>query len=71
MRITAAATATSATEYIVTLDLSDNEQDIDAIIANLLQTLLALHVTPRTLSRGRSLEKHFLEVTGAANHSEG
>ena len=65
-----AATTASAPDYIVTLDLSDNEQDIDAIIANLLVTLLALNVTPRTLSRGHSLEKHFLEVTGAANHTE-
>lgn len=70
MRIaTSAATVASSPDYIVTLDLSDNEQDIDAIISNLLATLLALNVTPRTLSRGRSLEKHFLEVTGAANQT--
>jgi len=66
----ATATTPSSPDYIVTLDLSDNEHDLDAIISNLLVTLLALNVTPRTLSRGRSLEKHFLEVTGAANQTE-
>ena len=70
MRIaTSAATVASSPDYIVTLDLSDNERDLDAIIANLLHTFLDMNVTPRTLSRGRSLEKHFLEVTGAANQT--
>lgn len=67
----ASVTATTTPDYIVTFDVSDHEQDLDAVIANLLQTLLALNATPRTFTRGRSLEKHFLEVTGAANNSEG
>jgi ABC-2 type transport system ATP-binding protein len=66
----AAATSAGSSDYIVTLDLSDSKQDLDSIITNLLQTLLDMNATPRTLSRGRSLEKHFLEVTGAGNHTE-
>jgi hypothetical protein len=63
----AGGTSMNSSDYIVTLDLDDSTLDQDAILAALLQTLLEINAIPRTLSRGRSLEKHFLEVTGAGN----
>jgi ABC-2 type transport system ATP-binding protein len=51
-------------EYLVTLNLSGEHIDQDAVIAAILRSVLNAGVTPRKLSEGRSLETHFLEVTG-------
>lgn len=51
-------------EYLVTLDLSGDHIDQDAVIAAILRRVLDMGVTPRKLSEGHSLERHFLEVTG-------
>ena len=49
--------------YLVTLDVSGEGADMDDIVAALLRGLLDRGITPRTLTEGRSLETHFLEVT--------
>ncbi len=61
----AASRSKQSTDYLITLDLSADHLDQDAVIAPILQTLLDMSVTPRKLSEGRSLETQFLEVTGA------
>ena len=60
---TAGGSAGSAS-YLITLDLSDGQ---DAIVASLLRRVLDMGITPRSFTQSRSLEKHFLEVTGAAD----
>ena len=52
-------------DYLVTLNLSDDHLDQDAVIAPILRSLLDMSITPRKLTEGRSLETQFLEVTGA------
>ena len=51
-------------EYLVTLDLSGDNVDQDAVIAAILRCVLDMGVTPRRLAEGRSLETQFLQVTG-------
>jgi len=51
-------------DYLVTLNLSDDHLDQDAVIAPILRSLLDMSITPRKLTEGRSLETQFLEVTG-------
>ena len=51
-------------EYLVTLDLSGDNVDQDAVIAAILRRVLDMGVTPRRLAEGRSLETQFLQVTG-------
>ena len=36
----------------------------DDVIAALLRSILDMGITPRKIGEGRSLETHFLEVTG-------
>ena len=50
--------------YLVLLDLSGKGADLDRIVAALLRALLDRGITPRKIAEGRSLETHFLEVTG-------
>lgn len=52
-------------DYLLTLNLSDDHLDQDAVIAPILRSLLDMSITPRKLTEGRSLETQFLEVTGA------
>lgn len=52
-------------DYLLTLNLSDDHLDQDAVIAPVLRSLLDMSITPRKLTEGRSLETQFLEVTGA------
>jgi ABC-type multidrug transport system ATPase subunit len=58
-----------STDYLVTLNLSADHLDQDAVIAPVLRTLLDMSVTPRKLTEGRSLETQFLEVTGTQSDS--
>jgi len=51
-------------EYLVTLNLSADHVEQDAVIAAILHSVLDMGVTPRKLTEGRSLESQFLEVTG-------
>jgi len=51
-------------EYLVTLNLSVEHVEQDAVIAAILRSVLDMGVTPRKLTEGRSLESQFLEVTG-------
>jgi len=60
-----ASQSKQSTDYLITLDLSADHLEQDAVIAPVLRTLLDMSVTPRKLSEGRSLETQFLEVTGA------
>ncbi len=53
-----------AAEYLVTLNLSADHVEQDAVIAAILRSVLDMGVTPRKLTEGRSLESQFLEVTG-------
>ena len=55
---------TESANYLVTLDLTEGKLDLDQVLAALLRSLLDLDITPRRVSAGRSLESHFLEVTG-------
>ena len=52
--------------YLVTLDLSGDHANEDEVIAAMLRSVLDMGITPRGISQGRSLEAHFLEVTGDA-----
>jgi ABC-type multidrug transport system ATPase subunit len=56
-------------DYLITLNLSADHLDQDAVIAPLLRTLLDMSITPRKLTEGRSLETQFLEVTGTQNNN--
>ena len=56
--------------YLVTLDLSDENADQDDVIAALLRSILDMGITPRAITEGRSLETHFLEVTGGTGDPE-
>ena len=57
--------------YLVTLDLSGDHTNQDDVIAALLRTILDMGITPRKITEGRSLETHFLEVTGGTcDHEE-
>ena len=60
-----------STAYLVTLDLSGDGIDQDAVTAGLLRQILDMGITPRTLGEGRSLENYFLEVTGDARGRAG
>ncbi|MHC4559585.1 MAG: ABC transporter ATP-binding protein [Planctomycetota bacterium] len=53
----------ASAEYLVTLDLSADHVDQDALIGAILRSVLDMGVTPRKLTEGRSLESQFLEVT--------
>lgn len=53
-------------EYLVLLDLSQADQN--AVINALLHALLDMQITPCKFTPGRSLETHFLEITGGANN---
>ncbi|MBN1845199.1 MAG: ABC transporter ATP-binding protein [Sedimentisphaerales bacterium] len=64
------ADAEGSCDYLVTFETAQDDRDLDASIAALLRALLDMEAVPRSLSRGRSLEKHFLEVTKSANHTE-
>jgi ABC-type multidrug transport system ATPase subunit len=55
-------------EYLVALDLSQNDLDQDSVMNALLKCILDMGHTIRKLTEGRSLETQFLEVTG--NQSE-
>ena len=59
-------TSAGQTPYLVKLDLSQNDTDLDEVLAALLRHLLDMGITPRKLTEGRSLETHFLEITGSA-----
>ena len=65
----AASQRKKSTDYSVTLNLSADHLDQDAVIAPVLRTLLDMSVTPRKLTEGRSLETQFLEVTGVQSDS--
>ena len=54
--------AVASASYLVTLDLSDDQ---DAVVTTLLRNVLDMGITPRKFTQSRSLEKHFLEVTGS------
>lgn len=58
------ATGNGAPTYLATLDLSAPGVDLDGTVSQLLRTLLDLGVTPRRMAEGRSLETHFLQLTG-------
>jgi len=51
-------------EYLLTLNLSADHVDQDAVIAAILRGVLDMDITPRKITEGRSLESQFLEVTG-------
>jgi ABC-type multidrug transport system ATPase subunit len=55
-------------EYLVTLDLSADHIDQDAVVVPILRSVLDMGIAPRKLTEGRSLETQFLEVTGG--HAE-
>jgi ABC-type multidrug transport system ATPase subunit len=65
----AASQSKKSTDYLVTLNLSADHLDQDAVITPVLRTLLDMSITPRKLTEGRSLETQFLEVTGAQSGS--
>ncbi len=69
LSIPAASQNKKSTDYLVTLNLSADHLDQDAVITPVLRTLLDMSVTPRKLTEGRSLETQFLEVTGAQSDS--
>ncbi len=64
MAVVTANGSVGSASYLVTLDIS---HDQDAIIGALLRKLLDMGITPRKFTQSRSLEKHFLEVTGSAD----
>jgi ABC-2 type transport system ATP-binding protein len=71
-RLTAAAPvaaidARNAPEYQLKLGA---DHDWDAAVALVLKALLDIGVVPRRLHEGRSLERHFLEVTGDSRGGE-
>ena len=51
-------------EYLVTLNLSDDNINQDTVITAILRSILDMGIAPRKLAEGRSLETQFLEVTG-------
>jgi len=51
-------------EYLITLNLSEDNINQDAIITAILRNILDMDIAPRKLAEGRSLETQFLEVTG-------
>jgi len=51
-------------EYLVVLDLSDDDINQDAVISRLMRDVLDMEIAPRKLAEGRSLETQFLELTG-------
>jgi ABC-2 type transport system ATP-binding protein len=57
--------AAQAPEYRLRLDLSGG-RDWDQAVGRVLQALLELGAVPRSLHEGKSLERHFLDVTGKA-----
>jgi ABC-2 type transport system ATP-binding protein len=54
----------NAPDYQLRLDLGSG-QDFDDAVAQVLRALLDIGAVPRRLYEGRSLERHFLEVTTA------
>ncbi|MBN1436913.1 MAG: hypothetical protein JW936_07550 [Sedimentisphaerales bacterium] len=52
---------------IITLDLSADHLNEDEVMADLLRSILDMAITPRRITEGRSLETHFLEVTGGGD----
>ena len=58
-------TGANAADYTFGLDLED--ADWDAAVSVILGALLEMNAVPRRLSEGRSLEKHFLQVTESAS----
>jgi ABC-2 type transport system ATP-binding protein len=65
----AAIQSKKSTDYLMTLNLSADHLDQDAVIAPVLRILLDMSVTPRKLTEGRSLETQFLSVTGTQSES--
>ena len=63
MAVVNANGSVGSASYVVTFDVS---HDQDAIVADLLRNVLDMGITPRKFTQSRSLEKHFLEVTGSA-----
>jgi ABC-2 type transport system ATP-binding protein len=51
-------------EYLITLNLSEDNINQDAVITAILRCILDMDIAPRKLAEGRSLETQFLEVTG-------
>ncbi len=51
-------------DYLMTLNLSEDNINQDAVITAILRSILDMDITPRKLAEGRSLETQFLEVTG-------
>ena len=62
--VSTSATAVTAADYLVILDLSAAGLDQDAVVSALLKTVLDMGIAPRKLMEGHSLESQFLEVTG-------
>jgi len=58
--------AGDSVEYSVMLDLSADDVQQDTVVSSLLRSILDMGIAPRRLSEGRSLETHFLEVTGGS-----
>ncbi len=56
--------AGDSVEYSVMLDLSADNVQQDTVVSSLLRSVLDMGIAPRRLSEGRSLETHFLQVTG-------
>jgi ABC-2 type transport system ATP-binding protein len=56
--------AKDSAEYLITLNLSEDNINQDAVITSILRNILDMDIAPRKLAEGRSLETQFLEVTG-------
>jgi ABC-type multidrug transport system ATPase subunit len=63
LAVVASVDARNAPDYALHMDLSD-ATDWDNAVAVVLRTLLDIGVVPRRFYEGRSLEQHFLAVTG-------
>ncbi len=56
--------AKDSAEYLVTLNLSEDNINQDTVITAIMRSILDMDIAPRKLAEGRSLETQFLEVTG-------
>jgi ABC-2 type transport system ATP-binding protein len=59
----------NAPDYQLRLDLGPG-RDFDEAVAQVLRALLDIGAVPRRLYEGRSLERHFLEVTGDSDRGD-